>query len=243
MEKLKQQLDDLLNRLERADEIRASLLKLISIYPFNEFEYVISQLLAADKLTIDEYNSIRNEYIGRNKYQNLCELSPRKFGEVWVHEHLKQHVPNLKASLSKEYDFLLPPDVRIEVKASRATDARSKGAFTAKSLPSDSQAPFVMNFQQLKPRCCDVFVWVAVWRDAIKHRVIPSFEVESIYSDKMHRGNVGEGQFHVKRNNIHLLDKYLTEPENIEKTIQRAYRTEKRLRREGSPKRKNIIGK
>lgn len=230
MERLKQQLDELLNRLENADEVRANLLKLIFVYPFNEFEYVISQLLADDKLTIDEYLSIRDEYIGRNKYQNLYELSPRKFGEVWGHEYLKQHVPNLKASLSQEYDFLLSTNIRIEVKASRATDAKSKGSFTAKSLHSDSQAPFIMNFQQLKPRCCDVFIWLAVWRDTIKHWVISSFEVESIYSDKMHRGNVGEGQFHVKRNNIQMLDKYLTEPENIEKAIRKEYETELRLR-------------
>jgi hypothetical protein len=233
VEKLKQQLDDLLNRLEHADEVRSSLMNLISIYPFNEFEYVISQLLAANKLAIDEYNSIRNEYISRNKYQNLYELSPRKFGEVWGHEYLRQHVPNLTGSLSQEYDFLLPPDIRIEVKASRATDAKSKGAFTAKSLLSNSKAPFVMNFQQLKPRCCDVFVWVAVWRDIIKHWVIPSCEVERIYSDKQHRGNIGEGQFHVKNKNIHLLDKYMTEAENIEEAIKREYQNEVKLRQEG----------
>ncbi|MDQ3472247.1 MAG: hypothetical protein M3447_00775 [Acidobacteriota bacterium] len=239
MEKLKQQLDDLLNRLEHADEVRSGLVRLISIYPFNEFEYVISQLLAANKLTLAEYNSIRNEYISRNKYQDLYEIAPRSFGEVWGHPYLKQLVPNLKAPLSQEYDFLLPPNIRVEVKASRVTDAKSKKAFAAKSLPSNSQAPFVMNFQQLKPRCCDVFVWMAVWRDIIKHWVIPSCEIERRYSPQ-HRGNVGEGQIHVRRNNIHSLDKYLTEPEEIEKAIEQEYDNEMRLRPEGCAKIKNL---
>jgi len=33
-----------------------------------------------------------------------------------------------------------------------------------KALASDSNKEFRMNFQQVKPDCCDVFVWVAVWR-------------------------------------------------------------------------------
>lgn len=36
-----------------------------------------------------------------------------------------------------------------------------------------------MNFQQVKPRCCDVFVWIAVWRDVIRYWVLSSNEVET----------------------------------------------------------------
>ena len=36
-----------------------------------------------------------------------------------------------------------------------------------------------MNFQQIKPSSCDVFVWVAVWRDVIKYWVFASKEIEN----------------------------------------------------------------
>ena len=61
-----------------------------------------------------------------------------------------------------------------------------------------------MNFQQIKPACCDVFVWIAVWRDKIRYFVLSSDEVASnkYYSQGQHRGNVGEGQLWLKENNI-----------------------------------------
>jgi hypothetical protein len=216
--------------LENAAQLNQQLKELVEVYPFNEFEYMISHLLAADKLTIEEYNSIRSEYIKRNKYQHLYDIASRSFGEVWIHPYLRKLVPNLREPLSQEYDFLLPPDIRVEAKASRATNSKAKGSFASKAILFESNAPFVMNFQQMKPRCCDVFVWLGVWRDTIKHWVIPSFEVENIYTDKQHRGNVGEGQYHVKPKNIHLLDKYLVEPEELESIIRKVYEREKMLR-------------
>jgi len=133
------------------------------------------------------------------------------------------------------YDFLLPPGIRVEVKASRAVEYKRKAALHVKALRSDSSKPFDMNFQQLKPRCCDVFVWLAVWLDVIKCWVIPSFEVEKIYKPQ-HRGNVGEGQFHLKHSNIQHFDKYLTELAEIEKSIRRADEEEKKLRQTSSEK-------
>ena len=47
MEDLQQELDRLLNALPDADEIRSRLDSLVSVYPFNEYEYLISHLLAA----------------------------------------------------------------------------------------------------------------------------------------------------------------------------------------------------
>jgi subtilase family serine protease len=59
--------------------------------------------------------------------------------------------------------------------------------------------------------------------------------VERIYSPQ-HRGNEGEGQFHVRRSNIQSLDKYLTEVGDIEKAIEREYENEMRLRPKGCAK-------
>ncbi len=126
MEQLRQQLDQLIDRLSNSEQFRAELDGLKSVYPFSEYEYIISHLLAADKLTIEEYYELRDDYINRNLYLYLFEISaPRGFGEVWAHGHLKELVPSLERPTKKldpeysgQYDFFLPPNIRIEVKAS-----------------------------------------------------------------------------------------------------------------------------
>ncbi|HEX3719125.1 MAG TPA: hypothetical protein VH595_14250 [Verrucomicrobiae bacterium] len=79
----------------------------------------------------------------------------------------------LDRNYSGNYDLLLPPmtggPVRIEVKASRAVDGASPEPLYVKALAYASKHSFWMNFQQIKPAHCDVFVWVAVWRDVIKY--------------------------------------------------------------------------
>lgn len=240
MEILRAHLDRLLDRLEHSEEIRSRLDQLISVYPFNEFEYIISHLLAADKLTIEEYYDLRDDYIERNLYLYLFEISaPRGFGETWAHGHLRELVqglqrPNktLDPEYSGQYDFFLHPGIRIEVKASRAVDSESDEPLYIKALSSDSSKQFDMNFQQIKPRFCDVFVWVAAWRDVIRYWVISSYEVENngYYSQGQHRGNVGEGQLHLNRDNIHEFNEYLVRPHELETAIRAAYEKENRIR-------------
>lgn len=240
MEKLKTQLDELLSRLDNASEIRSKLEELVSVYPFSDYEYIISHLLAADKLTIEEYYQLRNDYLDRNLYLYLFEISaPRGFGEIWAQGHLKELAPNLMRPSKKtdpdysgQYDFFLPPNIKIEVKASRAVEFKTDGPLYIKALSSDSQKQFDMNFQQVKPACCDVFVWLAVWRDVIRHWVIPSYEVEhnQNYSVGQHRGNVGEGQLHLNQDNLHDFEKYLVDSDKIEPAIRAAFKKEKRLR-------------
>jgi hypothetical protein len=60
---------------------------------------------------------------------------------------------------------LLDGKIKIEVKASRAVDFDREEPLYVKALASDSQKRFDMNFQQVKPACCDVFLWIGVWRD------------------------------------------------------------------------------
>lgn len=102
-----------------------------------------------------------------------------------------------------------------------------------KALASHSKKNFWMNFQQVKPGCCDLFVWVAVWRDVIRYWVLSSHEVETnpYYSQGQHRGNVGEGQLHVKQDNIHEFEKYEVKPNELEEAIRAAY--DRELKNEG----------
>lgn len=212
MEKLQHKLDELLSHLEEERDVRDRLATLLSVYPFNRFEYLISILLGKGILSLDAYYEIRDEYIARNLYLSIFEISgPRTFGESWAQGHLRELVPELVKPSKKldpkysgEYDFFLDGNIRIEVKASRDVDFDTNEPLYVKALSSDSTKPFDMNFQQVKCGCCDVFVWIGVWRDVIRHWVLSSKELESnkYFSRGQHRGNVGEGQLHLNQDNI-----------------------------------------
>ena len=235
MEHLQKQLDQLLDKTPDADSIRARLDDLVSVYPFNEYEYIISHLLAANVLTLSAYHELRDEYLSRNIFLYIFEISaPRTFGESWAQGHLKELVPDLQKPSTKrdpdysgQYDFSLD-DIKIEVKASRAVDAEANAPLYIKALASDSEKPFWMNFQQIKPACCDVFVWVAVWRDVIRYWVQSSCEVASNphYSKSQHRGNVGEGQLHLRQDNIGDFNEFEVKSNNLRQAIVDAYARE-----------------
>ena len=243
MEKLKEKLGELISSLskEKREAVRDRLEDLFSVYPFNEYEYIISTLLGMDKISLDDYYEIRDEYIGRNMYLYIFEIAgPRTFGEQWAQGHLKELVPSLikpskklDPNYSGQYDFFLKcgtgDEILIEVKASRAVDADSREALAVKALPWESRKPFDMNFQQVKPKCCDVFVWIAVWRDTIRHWVLSSDEVESnkYYSKGQHRGNKGEGQLHINSDNIQDFDEYQIEPSKLDAAILSAYQRQR----------------
>jgi hypothetical protein len=238
MEQLRKQLQTLLETLEDADEIKSRLTSLVSVYPFNEFEFMISTLLGRQKLTLDDYYELRDEYIARNLYLYVFEIgAPRGFGEAWAQGHLKALVPELSKPSKKldpnyagEYDFFLE-NIRIEVKASRAVDFEREEPLYVKALASDSMRPFDMNFQQIKPACCDVFIWLAVWRDTIRYWVLSSKEVEGnrYFSKGQHRGNVGEGQLHVTQDNISEFTKYEVRSTALKEAIFAAYRRQRNL--------------
>lgn len=197
-----------------SDEVLDSL---YSVYPFNKFEYIISHLIGTNTITLQQYLDIRNRYLERNKYLYVFEITaPRTFGETWAQRHLNEVVPELQRpstsydpDYSGQYDFCYN-GIRIEVKASRAVRRKSGDSLITKALSSDSKYGFDMNFQQIKPACCDVFVWIAVWRDVIRYWVLSSNEVKNnrYYSTGQHRGNVGEGQLWLKDTNIDDFDEY-----------------------------------
>jgi hypothetical protein len=201
-EKLKEELDRLVATLPNQLDLQHKLETLVSVYPFNEFEYIISALLGADKLTFDEYIELRDGYISRNKFLYIFEISaPRGFGEAWAQGHLSELIPDmvcpskkLDREYSGEYDFFLDAEIKIEVKASRAVDFDSAEPLYVKALASSSSKDFDMNFQQVKPGCCDVFIWLGVWRDRIRYWVLASKEVANnkYYSAGQHRGNAGK---------------------------------------------------
>jgi len=204
-----------------------------SIFPFNEYEHLIFNLINNGGLNFKQYMEIRTEYISRNPHLWIFEISaPRGFGEKFAQTYVKGMCLQLKKpnkkldpNYSGEYDLWLD-GIKIEVKASRAVDSDSDEPLYMKALSINTKKRFIMNFQQLKPHCCDVFIWVAVFRDEIVLWIMNSTEVlnNSLYSKGQHRGNKGnEGQLHIKDDNIHLLNNYKLLDNNIEEVVKKAY--------------------
>ena len=243
MELLKKHLNRLINKLSTKEgrQLKNRLNNLVSVYPFNDYEYIISHFLGLNKITLSDYLEMRDDYIARNMYLYIFEISaPRGFGEQWAQGHLKEIVPELKKPTKKsdknysgEYDFIykLPHKklIKVEVKASRAVDFNSQEPLYVKALAWKSKKPYDMNFQQIKPKYCDVFVWIGVWRDTIKYWVLSAKEVQKnkYYSKGQHRGNRGEGQLHLTHDNIKEFKAYLSSPRDLPNKIIAAYNRQK----------------
>ena len=240
MEILTENLEELIETLPINDreKLKDKLKELMSVYPFNKYEYIISNLFGLKKITLDDYLAIREEYLIRNEYLHIYEKygSPTAFGITWAQSHIHAIVPEIKKPTKKEYpdfdneyDFLYDCKkklIKVEIKASRAVDAKSDEPLYIKALAWNSKKSFDMNFQQIKPGHCDVFIWVAVWRDVIKYWVFASKEIESnkYYSKGQHRGNEGEGQLHLNRENINKFKKYEAKPKELLRKIIKAYK-------------------
>jgi hypothetical protein len=214
--------------------------KIDNIFPFNTFERVVVELIVAGALDYEEYQKLREEYVDRNKNLNLYEITaPRAFGETWAQNHIieidgkKILRPNKIYDLnySGEYDLWMPHNnkgIKIEVKASRAVDANSNLPLTQKALSTLSDKQFNINFQQIKLKSFDVIIWIGVWTDKIKYWTLNSSEIinNKYFSKGQHRGNIGEGQLWVTKDNIEEFSKYLVHPKNLVKTILKKYNTE-----------------
>lgn len=217
--------EDLVKILDLVDEDQ-------SIFPFNEYEHLVCNLLDNGGLTFDQYLEIRSEYISENPNLWIFEISaPRGFGEKFAQTYvqgkcskLKKPSKKLDPDYSGEYDLFLD-NIKIEVKASRAVDSDSDEPLYIKALSRNTTRPFLMNYQQLKPQLCDVFIWVAVFRDEIVLWVLSSNDVlnHQLFSKGQHRGNKGnEGQLHIKHDNIHVLNDFEVIGDNLEVYIREA---------------------
>ncbi len=201
-----------------------------SVFPFNEYEYLITNMLNKRGLTFEKYLDIRSEYISNNPYLWIFEISaPRKFGESFAQTYIMGKSSNIKKASKKldpdysgQYDLWFD-GIKIEVKASRVVSSNYEEPLYMKALSRHTKQPFLMNFQQLKPQYCDVFIWLAVFRDEILIWIINSQTIlkHSLYSVGQHRGNKGnEGQMHITHENINQLDKFiLGNNQNIEEIL------------------------
>ncbi|HBT76407.1 MAG TPA: hypothetical protein DEB39_05660 [Planctomycetaceae bacterium] len=261
MEKLTEQFDQFIERLGNSTSFHERLSQLKSVYPFSQYEYIISTLLAEKKLSFDEYLQLRDEYIDRNLFLYIFEITaPRGFGDTWALGHLRGIEPrlerpnkNIDATYRGEYDLYLnwkdarkcQHYIKIEVKASRANDReRGDAPLYIKALASGSDRPFLMNFQQMKPTCCDVFLWIAVYRDAIRYWVldanavrthkdfIPQHRNETTAMRKKayRKEDIFEGQIMMTEKNIHGFNEYRAAGTELRKAVIKRFKARHSIR-------------
>ena len=77
-----------------------------------------------------------------------------------------------------EFDLLLD-GIRVEVKACRANSTKFGGNLASRAYLHQEahDHAFKYHYQQLKPSCCDVFLWIGVCRDELLYWVISSEEL------------------------------------------------------------------
>lgn len=222
LKQLKEHLEMLSNSLNAKSKsvLQARLRSLISVFPFNEYEYILMFLLDKKVITFREYEKLRKDYVSVNRYRELYGLAPRIFGEMW-HEHIMEldnrfKKPNkqLDPNYEGQYDLWIN-GVRVEVKACRAINTKKKGNLVEKALKYESDEPFWMNFQQIKADMADVFIFIGVWLDKIVYWVLSSKEVkENRYYSLQHRGGI-EYQIGITEKNLSEFDIYIVDPKKL----------------------------
>ena len=226
-----QELRDYLNHLtvslksEDQDSLETRLKGSISVFSFNEYEFILTFLMDRGIICFDDYEELRENYVSANRYLDLFGLAPRIFGQIWGERHLMDLDPRfLKPDKSFAPDYegqydLWFEGVRIEVKAARAIDTKRRGDLISKALHYDSTAPFWMNFQQLKLDTCDVFVFIGVWVNEIVYWVISNDEVKmNKYLSHQHRGGI-EYQIGVTHRNIREFDVYRVDATSLANVV------------------------
>lgn len=200
--------------------LRARLKSLISVFPFNEYEYMLMFLLHAKVITFKQYEKLRKDYVSSNRYLELYGLAPRIFGEMW-HEHIvdldnrfKKPSKDLDPDYDGQYDLWID-GFKVEVKACRAINTKRRGSLVEKALAYQSREPLWMNFQQIKVDVADVFIFIGVWVDEIVYWVLSSKEVEgNKYYSPQHRGGI-EYQIGITHKNIAEFDTYKVDPSKL----------------------------
>jgi len=154
---------------------------------------------------------------------NIKSLSPTDFGIRFGEYMITKIISNLYKPDNTSYDKKTQDNEKLESKWSRALKQNNKNDFFINLfknssnffVKSNTKEKFLCNIQQIKPNCFDILYYGLIFDDKIL-----IFKIESIkllndiknigYSNKQHRGNEGEGQFHINSLNLQYhIDNYL----------------------------------
>lgn len=227
IKQLKQYLEGLIQNLESENHkllnIRLGSLK--SVFPFNEYEYILMFLLDKGIIAFQQYEGLREKYISSNPYLELYGIAPRTFGEIWGHPHImdidnrfKKPNKELDTTYEGQYDLWFE-GIKVEVKTCRAINTKKRGNLMEKALSYGSDEPFWMNYQQIKADMADVFIFIGVWVDKIVYWVMSRKEIKkNRYLSSQHRGGI-EYQIGITHKNITEFDIYRVEPHKLGETV------------------------
>ena len=190
MKELTAELNNLIKNTKGDSEIIKSIEHEKMLYPFSVESRLLAYFLSIGEITYNQYTQLCTEYCSRNKYLDLFDMAPRTFGQTWGEEHIhslfpqfikatKENVLVQYSSFDNEFDLWFD-GIRIEVKACRANRTNLAGSLASRAyLHSEAKAAgFKYHFQQLKPSCCDVFIWIGTCRDELLYWVITSEELK-----------------------------------------------------------------
>ena len=190
MNELHKEIEELLKdnpeQLSEIEEIREEK----AVFPFSTESRMLAYMLSLGVLSYEQYERISREYSKRNRFLELFELAPRTFGETWGEKHLLSLFPEFEKATKEnladrypgfdgEFDLWLD-GIRVEVKACRANSDKKGGSLASRAYLHEEaiQQGFKYHYQQLKPSCCDVFIWIGVCRDELIYWVLTSEELK-----------------------------------------------------------------
>lgn len=189
MKELHKQIDEILRKNQEDTNVIEKIRSEKSVFPFSSEGRIFAYMLSMGVISFEQYEKMSREYSRRNQFLELFDMSPRTFGETWGEKHLLSLFPEFikatKDNLAQEYpqfdgEFDLWLDgIRVEVKACRANDSAGSGSLASRAYLREEakESGFKYHYQQLKPTCCDVFVWIGVCRDELIYWILTSEEL------------------------------------------------------------------
>ena len=202
------------------------------VSPFKTENVQLSYLLSKNIITISDYAKLQKEFLNRNKYLYLFDMAPRTFGQTWGETHIlnlfpkfikatKKNLKKLYPKFSGEFDLWIN-GLRIEVKAARANFDKGDSSLTdrAYSHTEAKKNKFAYHFQQLKPSCCDLFIWIGVCRDKLLYWIIDSKEVSKHKKfTPQHRNEIRKKNKEIYEGQIWLTEEELSKYNVKEKDV------------------------
>lgn len=189
MKELNIVINKLLQNTNGDEKVIKSIKEKKALFPFSTECNLLTYFLSLGELSYEEFLNLSTSYSQRNKYLDLYDMAPRTYGQTWGEQHIRNLFPEFikatKENISLEYpsfdgEFdLWLKGIRIEVKACRANNETGKGNLASRAyLHSEAkEVGFKYHYQQLKPSCCDVFIWIGTCRDELIYWVLTSQEL------------------------------------------------------------------
>ena len=194
VKELREEIDNLLRSIGYNDPKIEKIQNENATASFSAENRLLAYLLSIGKISFEDYSRIADEFTKRqsqkDKYITLFDMAPRTFGQTWGEQYIKSLFPEfLKATKENlagiypdfdgEFDLWID-GIRVEVKACRANSTATKGSLASRAYSHEEakNAGFKYHYQQLKPSCCDVFIWIGVCKDDLLYWVMTSEELQ-----------------------------------------------------------------